>query len=85
MENLQETIFKIIATHFKVPADKVTLSSKFIDDFGADSLDVVEFVLALEDEFDINITDNQAQKIATVKDAIDHIELIISAKNNLPT
>ena len=61
-------------------ADNVNLNSKFIEDFGADSLDVVEFVLELEDEFDININDNQAQKIATVKDAIDHIELIINQK-----
>ena len=80
MKNLQETIFKIIVKHFKVSADNVNLNSKFIEDFGAYSLDVVEFVLELEDEFDININDNQAQKIATVKDAIDHIELIINQK-----
>ena len=80
MENLQEKVFKIIVKHFKVSMDNVTLKSKFIDDLGADSLDVVEFVLALEDEFDINITDNQAQRIETVKDAIDHIELIINKK-----
>lgn len=80
MENLQETIFKIIEEHFKVPLFKITLESQFIADFGADSLDVVEFVLALEDEFDINITDGQAQQITTVKHAIDHIEMIINAK-----
>jgi acyl carrier protein len=80
MGNTQETIFKIIEKHFKVPLFKITPESQFIADFGADSLDVVEFVLELEDAFDINITDNQAQKITTVKDAIDHIELIISAK-----
>ena len=80
MENLQETIFKIIEKHFKVPLFKITTESQFIADFGADSLDVVEFVLALEDEFNINITDGQAQKITTVGHAIDHIESIINAK-----
>jgi acyl carrier protein len=80
MENLQETIFKTIVKHFKVSADKVTLDAKFIEDFGADSLDVVEFVLALEDEFEIVIPDNQAQNISTVKDVIGHIELIINQK-----
>lgn len=78
MENLQETLFKIIVKHFKVPADNVTLDTKFIEDLGADSLDVVEFVLALEDEFNITIPDSQAQNIATVKDIIGHIELIIN-------
>jgi acyl carrier protein len=80
MENIQETIFKIIEKHFKVPLSKITPQSQFIVDFGADSLDVVEFVLELEDAFDININDNQAQQITTVKDAIEHIESIIKQK-----
>lgn len=80
MENLQETLFKTIEKHFKVPLFKITPQSQFIADFGADSLDVVEFVLALEDEFEITIPDNQAQQINTVQDVISYIELILNNK-----
>ena len=59
--------------HLGVEADKVTEAASFIDDLGADSLDIVELVMAFEEEFNVEIPDDAAEKIATVKDAIDFI------------
>ena len=58
----------------QVPADKITKDAKFADDLDADSLDLVELVMALEEAFDLEIPDEDAEKIKTVKDAIDYIE-----------
>ena len=80
MENIQETVFKIVEKQFEVPLFKINPESQFVADFGADSLDVVEFILALEDGFKINITDDQAQQITKVKHAIEQVELIINQK-----
>ena len=60
--------------HLGVDADKVTEESSFIDDLGADSLDIVELVMAFEEEFGVEIPDDAAEKIATVKDAIVFID-----------
>ena len=57
-----------------VNADEVKLESKFVDDLGADSLDVVELVMELESKFDVEIPDEEAEKISTVKDVVDYIE-----------
>ena len=62
------------AQHLGVEADKVTTESSFIDDLGADSLDTVELVMAFEEEFGVEIPDDAAEKILTVKDAIGFIE-----------
>ena len=67
---------KIVIEHLGVDGDKVTENASFIDDLGADSLDTVELVMAFEEEFGCEIPDDTAEKILTIKDAIDHIEQI---------
>jgi len=69
-----EKVKQIIAEQLGVEEDEVTPSSSFIDDLGADSLDTVELVMALEENFDLEIPDEAAEKIRTVQDAIDYIE-----------
>ena len=66
-------IIEIVTDKLGVDANKVTKDAKFIDDLGADSLDTVELVMALEEEFDIEIPDEEAEKITKVQDAIDYI------------
>ncbi len=73
MSDTADRVKKIVVEHLGVEADKVTVESSFIDDLGADSLDIVELVMAFEEEFDIEIPDDAAEKIATIKDAIDFI------------
>ena len=70
---LQEKVKKIIIDQLGVDEAEVTPEAKFIDDLGADSLDTVELVMALEEEFGIEIPDEDAEKIATVQDAIAYI------------
>ena len=67
-------IKKVITNHLGVSEDKVTENAKFIEDLGADSLDQVELVMAFEEEFKCEIPDESAEKIITVKDAIDLIK-----------
>jgi len=69
-----EKVKNIIVEQLGVDAEQVTDNAKFIDDLGADSLDTVELVMAFEEEFNIEIPDEDAEKIASVKDAIDYIE-----------
>ena len=71
---LVEKVKQIIAEQLGVEEDEVTPSSSFIDDLGADSLDTVELVMALEENFDLEIPDEAAEKIRTVQDAIDYLE-----------
>jgi len=73
MSDVAERVQKIVVEHLGVDADKVTESASFIDDLGADSLDTVELVMAFEEEFGIEIPDDAAEKILTVKDAQDFI------------
>ncbi len=73
MSDIAERVKKIVVEHLGVDASKVTDNASFIDDLGADSLDTVELVMAFEEEFNIEIPDDAAEKIATVKDAIDFI------------
>ena len=77
MSDIAERVKKIVVEHLGVDADKVTEQASFIDDLGADSLDTVELVMELEEEFDINIPDDVAEKIQTVGQAIEHIEKAI--------
>jgi acyl carrier protein len=65
---------KIIVDQLGVEEDDVTPEASFIDDLGADSLDIVELIMALEEEFGIEIPDEDAEKIATVKDAVSYIQ-----------
>lgn len=73
MSDTADRVKKIVVEHLGVEADKVTEAASFIDDLGADSLDIVELVMAFEEEFNIEIPDDAAEKISTVKDAIDFI------------
>lgn len=73
MSDIADRVKKIVVEHLGVEADKVTEEASFIDDLGADSLDIVELVMAFEEEFNVEIPDDAAEKISTVKDAIDFI------------
>ena len=74
MSDIQERVVKIVVEHLGVEKDKVLESASFVDDLGADSLDTVELVMAFEEEFNIEIPDEAAEKIQTIKDAIDYID-----------
>ncbi len=74
MSDTADRVKKIVVEHLGVEADKVTEAASFIDDLGADSLDIVELVMAFEEEFNVEIPDDAAEKISTVKDAIDFID-----------
>jgi acyl carrier protein len=74
MSDIAERVKKIVVEHLGVDAGKVTESASFIDDLGADSLDTVELVMAFEEEFNVEIPDDAAEKIQTVGDAINFIK-----------
>ena len=74
MSNTVERVKEIVAEQLGVEIDQVTPDASFIDDLGADSLDTVELVMALEEEFDTEIPDEEAEKIKTVGDIISYIE-----------
>ncbi|ABB44887.1 Acyl carrier protein (ACP) [Sulfurimonas denitrificans DSM 1251] len=71
---LLDDIKAVVVEQLSVSADEVKEDSKFVEDLGADSLDVVELVMALEEKFDIEIPDDEAEKIRTVKDVVNYIE-----------
>ena len=73
-ENIEEKVRKIVAEQFEVAVDKVTPTARFIDDLKADSLSVVELVLAIEEAFGLEIPDEDAEKIKTVGDAINYVK-----------
>ncbi|AXQ48803.1 acyl carrier protein [Pseudomonas vlassakiae] len=73
MSTIEERVKQIVAEQLSVKVDAVTLSSSFSEDLGADSLDTVELVMALEEEFEMEIPDEDAEKLSTVQDAIDYI------------
>lgn len=74
MADVKERVIDIVADQLGVSKDKISEETSFVNDLGADSLDTVELVMELEEEFDINIPDDAAEKIQTVGQAIDHIE-----------
>ena len=74
MSEIGERVKKIVVEHLGVEPEKVVDNASFIDDLGADSLDTVELVMALEEEFGIEIPDEDAEKITRVKEAVDYIE-----------
>ena len=74
MSSTQERVQRIVCEQLGVSEEEVTPTASFIDDLGADSLDTVELVMAFEEEFEIEIPDEEAEKIATVQDAISFIE-----------
>jgi acyl carrier protein len=73
MASVEERVVDIVAEQLGVDKDKIKPESNFVNDLGADSLDTVELVMELEEEFDINIADDAAEKIQTVGEAIEHI------------
>ena len=73
MSDIQERVNKIIVEQLGVNEDQVKPEASFVDDLGADSLDTVELVMALEEEFDTEIPDEEAEKITTVQAAIDYV------------
>lgn len=73
-EEVFDKVKEIIVEQLGVAEDAVTQESSFIDDLGADSLDIVELIMALEEEFDIEIPDSDAEKVVTVGDVVDYIK-----------
>ena len=71
---IEEKVQKIVAEKLSVEPEEVIPKASFVDDLGADSLDLVELIMAMEEEFDIEIPDEEAEKIQTVQDAIDYIK-----------
>jgi acyl carrier protein len=74
MENIEQRVKKIIAEQLGVNEGEIKNGSSFVDDLGADSLDTVELVMALEEEFETEIPDEEAEKITTVQQAVDYIK-----------
>ena len=72
-EDITESVKSIIVDQLSVTPEEVTPEASFIEDLGADSLDIVELIMALEDKFDLEIPDEEAEKIQTVKDVISYI------------
>jgi acyl carrier protein len=74
MSTIEERVKKIVIEQLGVKEDEVTANASFVDDLGADSLDTVELVMALEEEFETEIPDEDAEKITTVQQAVDYIK-----------
>ena len=73
-KSIQEKVTDIIVEQLGVNPEQVTLTASFIEDLGADSLDTVELVMAFEEEFSVEVPDEDAEKLQTVKDVVDYIE-----------
>ncbi|HAF39622.1 acyl carrier protein [Pseudomonadales bacterium] len=74
MSTIVERVTKLVCEQLGVKENEVTLEASFVEDLGADSLDTVELVMALEEEFETEIPDEEAEKITTVKEAVNYIE-----------
>lgn len=72
--SVEDKVKKIIAEKLSVDLEEVVPEASFVDDLGADSLDLVELIMSMEEEFDMDISDEDAEKLITVKDAIDYIQ-----------
>jgi len=71
--SIEDKVKKIIAEKLSVDMEEVVPEASFVDDLGADSLDLVELIMSMEEEFDVEISDEDAEKITTVKDAFDYV------------
>jgi len=74
--SVEDKVKKVIAEKLSVDLEEVVLEASFVDDLGADSLDLVELIMSMEEAFDIEISDEEAEKLLTVKDAIDYIKAL---------
>lgn len=74
--SVQDKLVDIIAEQLSVDKDKVVPAASFVDDLGADSLDLVELIMAMEEAFEVEIADEVAEKIVTVQDAVNHIQSV---------
>jgi len=74
MADIEEKVGKIVCEQLDVPEEDVVPAAAFVDDLGADSLDQVELIMAMEEEFDLSIPDEDAENIATVQNAIDYVK-----------
>ena len=73
-KTIEEQVKEIIVEQLSVNAEEVVPEASFVDDLGADSLDLVELIMSMEEEFEVDISDEDAEKIVTVQDAIDYID-----------
>ena len=80
MASVEERVIEIVCENLAVSKDQVNRNTSFIEDIGADSLDIVELIMELEEEFEITIPDDQAEKIKTVGEAVDYIDREIGKK-----
>lgn len=78
MSDVADKIKKIICEQLDVPEEDVVPKASFVDDLGADSLDQVELIMAMEEEFDLSIPDEDAENIGTVQDAIDYVQKVLA-------
>lgn len=74
MNDIEQKVIKIVAETLKIDEVKITLDSSFVEDLSADSLDLVELMMALEAAFDCDIPDDEASKIATISDAVSYVK-----------
>ena len=79
MENIEQRVKKIVAEQLGVNESEINIESSFVNDLGADSLDTVELVMALEEEFETEIPDEEAEKITTVQQAINYVQSHVKA------
>ena len=77
---LQEKIYALIADQFSIEEERINPTASFIDDLGADSLDMVELVMKIEEEFQFEISDQEAEKIKTVQDVVQYVAALIKEK-----
>lgn len=73
MHEIETRVKKIVSEQLSIPVDTITNEKSFVEDFGADSLDTVELIMALEDEFNLEISDEEAENISTVQSVLDYI------------
>ena len=82
MSSVEDQVKAIIAEQLGIKVDEIKQDASFVDDLGADSLDTVELVMELEEEFDINIPDDAAEKIQTIGEAVKHIEESVQSSSS---
>lgn len=80
-EEIEQKVIQIVSEQMSVDKNEITRQTSFVNDLNADSLDTVELVMELEDEFDMTIPDDQAEKLRTVGEAIDYIKKQLSVKS----